>query len=286
MAVVNCIRSIYLKFIISTLFLFVSFSVFAVEPKIISVSERNINQLYEEKLIIEKQIIGLNKQLKKSGELQLELNSNIEKNLKLQQEIQKTTNKLLGMTSDEQEKLPYLKVHLLQATNLSIFAFPIATLIIVLGGIFLSLRTLKITSKESLSALDRSNKNQFKINEINNQSERSKLQKSIISSNRQKWINTLRDELSSLVSHLAQYAKSSPELQIEMNQKVGGELNKIELLLNPEESLHKELIEELRSAFLMCSKEGEFKDQEQRNVILTIAKKILKQEWIRVKSFE
>lgn len=276
-----------MKFIISILFLFVCFSVSAEEPQISSVPESHINQLYEEKTIIEKQIFDLNNQLKKSGELQSELNSNIEKNLKLQQEIQKTTEKLLGMTRDKQEKLPSLKVHLLQATNSYIFALPIVTIFIVLGGTFLSLRTIRIKSKESLEALDNSNQNQLNISKINNESERLKSQESIISSSRQKWINTLRDELSSLMSHQTQYSASSAERQSQIFSKIWEEICKIDLLLNPKEELHKQLMKELNTGFSLCTETAnQTKYREQRAVILKISQEILKQEWIRVKSFE
>jgi predicted PurR-regulated permease PerM len=275
------------KFISSIFFLFVVFTVSAEEPQVSSVSDSQVEQLNEEKINVEKQILALNEQLEKSEKLQSELNFNIEKNLKLQQEIQKNTENLLITTRTEQEELPALKVHLLQATNLYIFALPIVTIFIVLGGTFLSLRTIKIKSKESLDALENSNQNQLHISENNNASERIKTHESIISDSRQKWINTLRDEISSLVSHQTQYSVSDDKRKLQIFTKTWNELFKIELLLNPKEELHNELIKKLNIGFALCiAEENQNKYKETRVVIMELSKKILKQEWERVKAFE
>lgn len=272
-----------MKFISLILFLLVCFSVIAEDLQVNSVSDKH-SQLYKEKVDIEKQVLALNEKLKN---LVSEIDLNITKNLNLQQEIQKNTENLLKTTSAKKEELPSLKVHLLQPTNLYIFALPIVTIFIVLGGTYLSLRTIKTKSEESIEALEKSNLNQVKISEKNNASERLKSQEAIISNSRQKWINTLRDEISSLVSHQTQYSASDPKRQADMFTKTWGELFKIELLLNPKEELHNELLRELNNGFGICidpTKQDEYR--EKRAVIMRLSKKILKQEWQRVKSFE
>jgi len=263
------------------------FSVSSEELNIISSSGITVNDLKGEKIKIKKQIINLNKQLAEVGKLQLELNTTIEKNLKFQQKIQHVTKELLVARRTEKEKNPTLKVHLLQATNLYIFALPLVTIFIVIGGTFLSLRTIRIKSKESLEALDNSNKNQFNISKINNESERLKSQEAIISNSRQKWINLLRNELAALLSYQTQYRHSQDDRQIQIFSDMGESLFKIELLLNPDEKFHSQLLKELKAGFDLCVEaEDNEKYKEQRDITLSIAKKILKQEWNVVKSFK
>jgi predicted PurR-regulated permease PerM len=284
---VNYIWSIYVKFIITILFLFVCFSITAEELQVNTVPDKQSSQLDKEEVDIEKQVLALNKKLEELKKLQSEIDLNIAKNLNFQQEIQPNTESLLKTALAEKEELPSLKVHLLQSTNLYIFALPIVTIFIVLGGTFLSLRTIKIKSEESIEALEKSNQNQVQISEKNNASERLKSQEAIISNSRQKWINTLRDEISSLVSHQTQHSASDNKRKAEIFTKTWGELFKIELLLNPKEELHNELLKELNNGFAICvDSENQDEYREKRAVIMQLSKKILKQEWQRVKSFE
>lgn len=244
-------------------------------------------ELDKERVEIREQFVALNKKLEELKKIQSEIELSITKNLAFQQEIQAKTEGLLKATNAVQHELPSLKVHLLQPTNLYIFALPIVTIFIVVGGTFLSLRTIKIKSDESLKALDESNKNQARISDNNIASEHQKSKDSIISNSRQKWINTLRDEISSLVSHQTQYSASTDARKSEIFSKTWNELFKIELLLNPNETLHNELLKELNNGFSICteaSKQDEYRGK--RAEIMLLAKRILKEEWKRVKAFE
>ena len=296
-----------MKFAIPIILLFVCSGIFAEEAKDISSIKIQTQELESQKQKIEVKILSLNKEFEELIKIQSKLNTSIKDNLKYQQKIQSTTREFLNATQANQEQSSSLKVHLLQPTNLYIFALPLVTIVIVIGGTLLSLRTIKIKSQESLDALDTSNENQLNISKLNNEnqlkiselnnenqlkisnltndSESLKSRESIISTSRQKWVNSLRDEIASLVSHQVQYSVS--KRQPEIFSKIWEEMFTIELLLNPKEKLHNELLQELNVGFTLCTKiENQDKHREQRSVILAISKEILKAEWKRVKSFD
>ena len=236
---------------------------------------------------IEQQVNDLRKELIGLKTLQSQLSTNLENNLTFQQELQQSTAKLIELTKINQTELEPLKIKLLQPSNLYIYALPLVTIFIVLGSTYVSLRTIKIKSQESLDALDNSNKNQFIISKNANESERLKSKEAIISDSRQRWINTLRDDLSSLMSHLTQYSASSKDRKAEIFSNIWTDVYKVQLLLNPNEDMHKELEKEINTAFGLCtdsSTKVEF--MAQRDAVLNLSKKILKHEWQRVKNFE
>lgn len=118
---------------------------------------------------------------------------------------------------------------------------------------------------------------------------------SILSGNRQEWINTLRNEVSGFVSVIsvlgALRAGSYKGVTSDEANKFGREAverkSKIELLLNPTESLHNELITAIEGAVsIAIHSELVPNAVEQRRYIdqiLNKSKTILKQEWVRVK---
>ncbi|MCJ8327219.1 MAG: hypothetical protein MJK08_08990 [Campylobacterales bacterium] len=245
------------------------------------------DKVEKKKLETKNYIADLNKELEKLRNLHIDLKLNIENNLRFQESLQKTTAELLENIISEDKASPLLKVQLSQPTNLYIFALPLVTIFIVLGSTFLSLRTIKIKSKESLDALDRSNENLLRISNNNIQAERLKSQESIISNSRQKWINTLRDELASLMSHLKQFSLSSQKRKDEIFSEVWGELFKVELLLNPKEEVHNKLIREINIAFKLSTKSEHIAEFRKHSaIVLLTSKELLKYEWERVKSFE
>lgn len=267
------------------MFFLLCFNAYAEESSVYSTTESYVELLKKDKLEIDKKIETLNKNLVSLNALQLKLISNIESGINFQQEIQSATTKLLNI-QEKQDHLNPLEIRLLQPTNLYIFVLPLVTIFIVLGSTFLSLRTIKIKSQEALYALRDSNENQLYISNENNKSERLKSQEAIISNNRQDWIDSLRNELSSLLSHLTQYTIASDERQDQIFSKIWKEVYKIELLLNPNEDNHKKLINEVRKAFSLCGKPDEEKEfKTQTELVLKLSKKVLKIEWQRVKSF-
>ncbi|PKH59152.1 hypothetical protein CXF84_03560, partial [Shewanella sp. Bg11-22] len=244
----------------------------------------------------------------------------IKNNLIFQQKLQESSTKLLELIRTEKEKTPKIEVQLLQSTNLYVFVLPVVTIFIVLGSTYLSLNTLKIKSQESLDAIEKSNQNQLDINKKNNENllrisqnsnenqlyiseknnekqleislknnelERVKSQEVIISSNRQEWINTLRDDLALLASNLTRYMVASKEQRVVIFSDIWHEFYKVQLLLNPKEDLHNNLIEELDDIIELCSFSYEVEEfKEKRDIVLAISKKILKEEWKRVKLFK
>jgi hypothetical protein len=271
---------------------------FAQEPPVDNNDILNISKLKEDTVKLEKHITGLSVELEKLKSMQLELNSSIEKNLIFQQNLQKSTTKLLEQTITEKNQLPSLKVNLLQPTNLYIFALPLVTIFIVVGSTILSLRTIKIKAQESLDALEASNRNQLEISKINNdnqlaisirnnESERLRSQEAIISNSRQKWINTLRDDLALLTSNLTVFMSSTLEQRTVVFQSIWNEYYKVQLLLNPKEDLHNELIKELDAIIKLCSSGYNINEfMKLREAILDKSKEILKFEWDRVKTFD
>lgn len=145
-------------------------------------------------------------------------------------------------------------------------------------------------------------KNQQKITlkNLEVQTELSKLaiKKDILSKNRQEWINTLRNDISSyLSSHelsklIIQYNKKGKETPPEYGEefrKFQLLEYKINLLLNPNEDKSKRLIElmiQLNKSTDYYSKSKEDKYEKNKNEIIKITQSILKEEWERVKKLE
>jgi hypothetical protein len=275
-------RNVHLKKIISLAFLFLSTSIYAGESDEVSSNKlANPNNSHIGK------ISEGEKELKDLQVLELQLSSNMEKTNDFKDDLQEVTMKLLELTKKYQEGEEPLKIRLLQPTNLYIFVLPLVTIFIVIGSAFISLRTIKIKSQESLDALENSNNNQTLIGKNNNEFERLKSQEIIVSNSRQQWINALRDELSSLISHLTEYRFVNSDRQFQIFSKVWAELYKIELLLNPTEDLHEKMIKELREIVWLCHGNDQTSNfMEKREVVLSLSKEILKQEWRRVKSFD
>lgn len=239
---------------------------------------------------LDEELIALESDLSNSIKKQSSLNDNIQRSYKLQKEIQTTSLRLISILENKDKEIRPIGIELIQPTNWYIFALPLVTIVIVIGGTFLSLRTISIKSKESITALDISNKNQFDINESNIKAEKKRSHEAIISNNRQKWINTLRDDISLLLSTLSRLAMvmENPEGQADKQTKLTDdfwlEYYKIQLLLNPKEEDHQELSEQIKNILEAIGTKTDF--NEPRDQVLSLSKSILKREWERVKSFE
>lgn|SRR5574340_620887 len=124
---------------------------------------------------------------------------------------------------------------------------------------------------------------------------RKQINASVLSSNRQAWINTLRDQLSELIGVLGiihTYVYSTEVHGDDFSKQIERALaleSKIQLLTNPNESDHVELTTLIRKAVLHAlstqteRKEGGQTFGEIRQSILAKAQPILKREWVRVK---
>ena len=123
----------------------------------------------------------------------------------------------------------------------------------------------------------------------------------VLSANRQRWIETLRDLLAELISLLvaALVLKSNwrdkwdegrgliaadPEMLTKVERMVLVQW-KIRLLINPTEPDHQELYRTIESAFKRIRSEESLESETEADIetITTLAQAILKREWQRVK---
>lgn len=243
--------------------------------------ESRIENIKESTDAISKNIDILNSQINKLKTRQENLSPLIDRNYKLQNEINSTASKLINIIKNKEAVLKPISIELIKPTNWFIYILPITTIFIVIGGTFLSIKTITIKSKESIDALEKSNKTNIKITMKNIQAEQSRLEKSIISNNRQTWINTLRDEVSLLMSFIAKSTVSTDETIME---NLWLHFYKIQLLLNPDEEDHNNLLAAMRGVLKKMIKKESF--EEDLGGILNISKLILIKKWKRLKEFE
>jgi hypothetical protein len=122
---------------------------------------------------------------------------------------------------------------------------------------------------------------------------RRQIKASIVSTNRQKWIDQLRDHLAELITLVRflnlhkSFEEVSKEEWFANLQKASLIESKINLLLNPNESDHTALCKTIREALVtMLKDEEESKSPtlvELTNSVLKQSQAILKREWERVK---
>ena len=111
---------------------------------------------------------------------------------------------------------------------------------------------------------------------------------SVLSANRQRWIDTLREQL-------AEFINTTSELKALSYMSVGGQAlvdktakmqllrTKISLMLNPLETDHQQLLTLIEVAATSVTKSGE-EDKMDVPAIMALSKTILKREWERVKA--
>jgi len=143
---------------------------------------------------------------------------------------------------------------------------PITTMLIVVVGFLITRKQLKSTQKLALE----------------------NIRIEVLSKNRQDWINTLRDELSNYIGKLNEYRYLNKlddieELTIKdvlIIKEVTTIVTKIELLLNPTEKTHQDLIKLIKNMNKNIQTENEILSREK---FIEYSQKILKEEWERVK---
>lgn len=123
---------------------------------------------------------------------------------------------------------------------------------------------------------------------------RRQIRASVVSTNRQKWIDQLRDQLAELVTSIKflNLQRSLHHLSeaewVERFQRTHFLENKISLLLNPKEPDHVALSKTIRQAVeAMVEKEGSrdsLRVLDHTDSVVQQAQAILKREWERVKS--
>ena len=115
---------------------------------------------------------------------------------------------------------------------------------------------------------------------------------SVISANRQAWINSLRDSVAEYLSvanyiHVADWQKRPESEYDEKMDRLSLLMSKIRLMLNPNEEDHKNLAKQLGTFAALCANVREARDKEKwhlaHNESLALTQGILKREWERVK---
>lgn len=158
----------------------------------------------------------------------------------------------------------------------------IAALAVIVSAII----TIKVTKSQINSARE------LLKEEVSNQAESALLQvrANVISSNRQDWINSLRNEVSAFV---ADSVIASSMLSQKVGDSVGAlelmkaillRIQKVRLLLNPSESEHNELVLAMQDVFTNL-RNDKYDITSSNNKIIEISQGVLKKEWERVKSF-
>jgi hypothetical protein len=121
---------------------------------------------------------------------------------------------------------------------------------------------------------------------------------SIVSTNRQKWIDRLRDELAALLKDVQHTPSAYSANSISTSEAIAkyGEITErsevIKLLINPNEVDHQELVRLISTASALVissinQKQGNAEQlQKISQNIVNLSQKILKREWERVKSGE
>ena len=245
----------------------------------------NLNSTSEQSSRLDEKIQSLKIKIDDIYEKQESMVLSIGRSAELQKTIISSTQNLLEMTKQRSYKLEPVKLELIHPTNWYVLILPLVTIFIVVFGTILSIKTISIKSQESLSALSDSNNNQYKMNKENIDSEKERSQESIISENRQKWINTLREDISSLLSNMTQYKPANTETRAIMFNALWLEYYKIQLLLNPNEDDHKELVTAIKNCLSSIDADTE-EFVKNQDFIIEISQKILKREWVRVKNFD
>lgn len=125
---------------------------------------------------------------------------------------------------------------------------------------------------------------------------RRQIHASVVSANRQKWIDNLRDQLTELITGIRflglhrSLDHIDDEGFVERFQKLVLVETKVNLLLNPIEEDHSALSKTIRQAiekiFAGDEKEKRTRVKELSDSIVTQSQAILKREWQRVKSGE
>jgi len=190
--------------------------------------------------------------------------------------------KTISQQSIEIEKIPNLLIKLQTPTNWYILLLPLITIAIVIVSAYMSIKTLNSKTEEAKNAFTESLKSQREISE-------KEVKMNVLSDSRQKWINSLRDELSELISflHHIEMSKDIPldNNSVAMISKMELKVAKITLLINPNESKHKELVKLINAA--ANDFQGGYKELFTHNKnIISLSQEILKEEWEVLKKFK
>jgi Icc-related predicted phosphoesterase len=117
---------------------------------------------------------------------------------------------------------------------------------------------------------------------------KAQIRASVLSANRQRWIDTLREELTEFITAtvelnvLSHMHSLDGQTAIEKTRKMQLCLTKISLMLNPLETDHQQLLTLLKAAAAGVHQSKE--DKTNVPAIMSLSQTILKREWERVKA--
>ena len=259
---------------------------------------------------LNKQVVELSSELKEAILRQARLNNNVENSSDIQKVIQATLVKLEANTEKSGGAIEAIAIKLQQPANSHLIWMSGLTMLMVLLGTVVTiitahinsksaLKALEVSSNHQLAALKESNENQFEMNENNIRAEAKKSQDVIIANSRKEWINTLRVDLSKYLSTVvkAGLTKDFNERSLRIDE-LWHEFYKIQLLINPGEDDHVQLIEALRCCVQHVNDrtkkvpdESDYEKSYQYGQelqgftasVVNYSQDILKREWERVK---
>lgn len=120
---------------------------------------------------------------------------------------------------------------------------------------------------------------------------RKQIRATVLSANRQRWIDELRQQISEFITlagelnALAKMGMNSGQTTVDKTSKMQMCRMKITLMLNPRESDHQQLLALLRSAAVGIH-QSEAEDETNIPAVVALSQSILKREWERVKSLQ
>ena len=274
-----------MKKIVSYITLIILFTLSPLNTFASNVVNEEIVSSNKKTVLLEKTITSLSENIHNLSNKQKELNKAIIESRTTQNAINTTASNLVTLLEERYSDNKAIPIKISQPINWYPYLLPFITIFIVIATTYLSIRTINIKSKESLSALKNSNQTLVNINNKSILEEHNRSQRTIITNNRQEWINSLRGEITSFLAEIASTSPSQSLEEISSNdmKNLWTHSYKIELLINPKEDDHKKLVELIR-------KEIRHLNQLSSNTliseIISLSQKILKREWDRVKSFE
>ena len=261
---------------------YLSFTLFFI---LVSLNVSASKEINENLLSYEMKISSLSEEVSDLSSRQRELDKAITESWALQNEINSTASNLVSFIEGKHLANKPISVEIIKPVNWYPYLIPLITIIIVIVSAVVSIRTITVKSNESLSALKDSNKTLVDINNTSMLEEQKRSQKTIITNNRQEWINSLRNEITSFLAVIASTSPSQDSSDIPDSDMKSLWLHsyKIQLLLNPNEKDHEQLINKIRTEIDNLHKNNE---DTLISEIISLSQEILKREWVRVKNFE
>jgi hypothetical protein len=112
---------------------------------------------------------------------------------------------------------------------------------------------------------------------------RRQIRATVISANRQKWIDNLRDALAEFISVYLVAFHTRKQEDSDISTKIYNLQNKILLLTNPNETDHVKLYQIIQTMVNSSPNDPKVDTWQLQSELVDVARRVLKTEWIRVK---